>query len=801
MKISLNWVSDYIDIEDYRSKIDELSKLLTSAGLEVEGLVDQKAQFKNVVVAKLITVGKHPDADKLTLCSVDIGSGAPTQIVCGAKNHKAGDYVIAALPGAVLPGNFEIKKSKIRGVESLGMLCSDKELGLSSESDGIRILPEGRPGQAFSEAFGLNDVIFELNVTPNRADCLSHRGLALELSALLNRPLKATDIKLKVGGFKTTDQAKVSLKDTQKCPRYAGRLVKGVKVGASPLWLKQRLESVGLRSINNVVDVTNYIMFDFGQPQHAFDWSQVQGGEIIVRTSQKGEAFKTLDGTDLTLTGEELVIADTERPVALGGVTGGLNSGVTDDTKDVFLESAFFNAQSVRRTCRRFGIDTDSSYRFTRGVNPEQTVMALEKACSLLQQVAGGEVASDWIDAYPQPITKAPITVDVKYVSERIGYEVGEKDFADVMKRLGCKVEGGKVTPPAHRWDLSIPEDLVEEYARVNGYDKLGETLPKLVEEPTKHVDEYVQGRKVGRFLVDQGFDQAVNYAFVSKALQDDVLGAPNERVALGLNGLEPINVRNPVSEDFAVMRMSLLPSMVQNVSHNLRHGNLSGQIFELGRGHYKHNGQYLEDSRLSFALWGSPTDMWGKNVPAVFRLKSAIENLLEVFGQGSKWQWKTLEAPLAFIHPSQCVQLVFQGTPIGFVGSVHPQKAKNLKWREDVAFAELNFQALFKTQKTVRFKPIPAFPGIDKDLTFVMPKTMKAAEVEREITKAASPLLSSVNVVDVYEGTGIPEDKRALSFRLSFQSPERTLADEEVLKLVQQVIDSVGQKLHLQLR
>jgi len=801
MKISLNWVSDYIDLTDYRSKIDELSKILTAGGLEVEGLIDQQAQFKNVVIGKLLSVDKHPDADKLTVCKVDTGDAESRQIVCGAKNHKSGDFVIAALPGAELPGNFSIKKSKIRGVESLGMLCSEKELGLSDSSEGIITMKEGKPGKAFAEAFNMNDVVFELNVTPNRADCLSHRGLALELSALLNRPLKTIPSKLKPGGFKTTASSKVTLKDTQKCPRYAGRMIKGVKIGPSPAWMKQRLESVGLRSINNAVDVTNYVMFDFGQPLHAFDWSQIQGGEIIIRPSTKGEKFKTLDGTELELTGEECVIADTKRAVALGGVTGGLNSGVTETTQDLFVEAAFFNAQGVRRTSRRLGIDTDSAYRFSRGVNPELTTMALDRACELMAEVAGGEVAADSWDVYPQPITKAPIAADVNYVSQRLGYKVDEKDFFAVMKRLGCQVSGNNVTPPAHRWDLSIPEDLVEEYARVNGYDKLGETLPVLSSDPTSHVDEYVQNRKVAQFLTQQGFAQAVNYAFVNKALQDDVLGSAQERAGLGLTGVTEIAVKNPISEDFAIMRMSLLPSLVQNVSHNIRHGNLAGQVFEIGRGHYSHDGKYLEDMRLGFALWGEGTDLWGKKAPAVYRLKTHLENLLKTFVPSGKWQWKTLEQPLAFVHPSQAAQIVLNGQTIGFVGHVHPQKAKNLKWRDEVAFAEINIQALFKNQKVARFKAIPAFPAVEKDLAFLVPKTLKAADIEREITKAGGNLLVEVKAVDLYEGAPLKEDQRSLSFRMRFQSPEKTLSDDEVLALFKQIIDSVSQKLGIQLR
>ena len=335
----------------------------------------------------------------------------------------------------------------------------------------------------------------------------------------------------------------------------------------------------------------------------------------------------------------------------------------------------------------------------------------------------------------------------------------------------------------------------------MHGYEHLVERLPKLVEEPTKHAPEYMQIRKVSQFLTQQGFCQSVNYAFLNKALQADVLGSDEERKALGLSGVQEIAVKNPISEDFAVMRMSTLASLVQNVSHNLRHGNLFGQLFEVGRGHYLNNGQYLEDLRLGFAMWGSEQALWSQKVPAVYRLKAYIENLLEVFVPGAKWQWKSLESPLAFLHPGQSVQLVLQGQPVGFVGATHPQKSKDLKWREDVAFAEINFSALFKSTKNIRFKTISAFPGVEKDLSFIVPKTLKAQDVEREITKAAGNLLTDVRVMDLYEGEPLSADQRSIAFRMTFQSGERTLSDEEVMKLFQQVIDSVSQKLGVQLR
>ncbi|MBY0316791.1 MAG: phenylalanine--tRNA ligase subunit beta [Bdellovibrionales bacterium] len=801
MKISWNWLSDYIDIGDYRSQPEELGKILTAAGLEIEGIDDTAQKYKNVVIGKLITVDKHPDADKLTLCQVDIGQATTAQIICGAKNHKAGDYVVAALPGAILPGDFAIKISKIRGVESQGMLCSTKELGLDQEGDGILIYKEGQPGQSFAEKQGLNDIILEVNVTPNRADCLSHLGLAMELSALLKRPFRRPKIELTRSQY--MGEVDVTIEEPERCARFAGCVVKTVKVGPSPAWMKQRLEAVGLRSINNLVDITNYVMLEYGQPMHAYDLREIKGGKIIVRLSKKGETFTTLDGTELTLTGDELMIADKERPVGIAGVIGGKNSGISDATTDIFFEAAYFNSQTVRRTSRRFGIDTDASYRFSRGVNPQLTTEALDRACELLQKVSqGGEVARISIDRYPHPIERKPITVDVAYVAQRLGYAISESEFAEEMKRLGCDVNGNQVTPPAQRGDITIPEDLVEEYARLNGYDRLVEKLPVLSSEPTLHATDYLLSQQVGATLSGLGASQAVNYAFVNKALHDKVLAPLETYQKFGFKASAPIALKNPITEDFAVMRTSLLPSLLNNVSHNIRHGNLNGQIFEIGPSFHTDGKTYGEEKRLALLAWGQDSGVWGKNQPPVYRLKAMIDNLLEVFVKGSgKWEWVTAEKTIGLFHPSQVVQLMWRGKSVGVLGSLHPQISKEQKLRGSVAFAELNFDEIFKAKKTHRFVPLSAFPSVEKDLTFVMPKSMKSQAVIKEITKAGGQLLSSARVVDLFEGEALGSDKKALSFRMIFQSSERTLSDEEVLKLMNVIIDSVSQKLSIQLR
>ncbi|MCB0349873.1 MAG: phenylalanine--tRNA ligase subunit beta, partial [Bdellovibrionales bacterium] len=588
MKISLSWINEYVDVKDFFKKPEELASLLTGAGLEVEGYEDPSKKFNHVVIGHIVELGKHPNADKLTLCQVDTGAGQPHQIVCGAQNHKQGDKVIVALPGAVLPGNFAIKLSKIRDVESQGMLCSESELGLKDQSEGIVILPkDAKVGQSYAEYSGACDIIFEINVTPNRADCLSHVGLAREISCLLDRPLKLPEAKIKTGAKKTKDHIDVKLVNAELCPRYAGRSIFGVQVGASPAWLKNRLLAVGLNSINNVVDVTNFVMMEYGQPLHAFDAKNLKGEKIIVDMAKQNEKFKSLDGTVIELSGEELTIRDGETAVALAGVVGGLNSGVTEKTEEIFLEAAHFNPRGVRRTSRKHGIDTDSGQRFSRGTDPENVLEAMNRAAALIQELAGGEVAKDFYDLYPKPHARTPIKVRKQILEERLGYAVDMSDFNKWMKRLHCKtkVSGDTVTveAPPFRFDIEIEMDLVEEYARLNGYDKIPESFPALQVRPTDSALSYINEQRAGELFKNEGYLEARNYNFLSPKWQSELIDE-KQYAKLGLAaGGEAVNIKNPLSEETSQMRQSLLPGLLTNLIHNFSHGALDGRLFETG--------------------------------------------------------------------------------------------------------------------------------------------------------------------------------------------------------------------------
>jgi phenylalanyl-tRNA synthetase beta chain len=808
MKVSFHWLSQYIDINDYRSRLPQLSQLLTQAGLEVEEMSHPAQAWNKVVVGELVEVGRHPDADKLTLCQVNIGAAKPLQIVCGAKNHKSGDFVAVAQVGAVLPGNFKIKQSKIRGVESSGMLCSESELGLSEESEGILILPsQYKPGTALAELEDLADIIFELNVTPNRADCLSHLGLARELATLIDRPLRPPANQTTSSGELT--QVQVMVEDAEACPRYCGRVVSGVKVGPSPDWLQRRLQSIGLNSVNNIVDITNFVLFEYGQPLHAFDLSQIQGQQIVVNRAQPREKFVTLDGTEIELNETDLVIRDGQRPVALAGVVGGQNSGVTESTTDIFLESAFFRAEGVRRTSRAHGIETDSCYRFSRGVDPAQTQVALNRAAQLIQEVAGGEVLPGLVDIYPQPHTVQPILVSTGYIAQRLGLSVQDGEFKKWMERLGCEVkkqgELWQVTPPTYRWDLSIKEDLVEEYARLNGYDQLQEKLPTLEQEPSRHTPLFDGQLKAQSCLCGMGLHQCVNYAFVGSNQSRDLWSDKSETYGLKMSAQE-IKLLNPISEDLSVMRQSLLPSLLKNLIFNHHRGNLYGRVFELAPTHGVESGQFFEENHLALSFWGHPQGLWQnkKPVPVVFQLKSVVESFLRKLG-GNRWRWDQVEAkdcPPGF-HPTQTATLFYEGSRVGLLGTIHPSLCEQNKIRVDAAWAELNFEALMVRQpRTAKFKSLPKYPGVERDVAFIGSEKVSALDIGNEIKRAGGTLLQDFNVFDLYQDDGLKsKGLRSIAFRLRFQSEQQTLTDEEVNGLRDQVVNSVCQKLGLEIR
>ncbi|MBX3033537.1 MAG: phenylalanine--tRNA ligase subunit beta [Bdellovibrionaceae bacterium] len=814
MKISLQWINDFVDVSDYLNKATELADKITAAGLEVEEIIDRRKDFDMVVTGLILEKAQHPNADRLSLCRVTTGEGVVHQIVCGAQNHKTGDRVVVALPGAVLPGNFAIKQSSIRGVESGGMLCSLKELGLATESDGIEILPENAPiGQGFAEYMGLNDVVFELKVTPNRADCLSHFGLAREIACLLGRELKNPAAEFLVAASSTKQSIALSVKEPELCPRYVGRFIGNVQVGPSPGWLKKRLETVGLNSINNVVDVTNYVMMELGQPLHAFDAGKIAGRQILVERARPQEKFVTLDGTEVTLSGEELVIRDGERAVALAGVVGGKNSGVSEETREIFLESANFQPMSVRKTSRRLGIETDSAYRFSRGVDPDGALRAADRATELLLKVAGGEAFGDIHDTNPQPVRKQFIEIRLNDISERLGYAAEESRFLDYMKRLTCQVEtltegAYRVLPPSFRFDLEMDVDLVEEYARLTGYEHIPEALPVFAQAPAAHDEKYRLLQKWHRLFRGRGFLQAVNPGFTASAREKAFLGGQRGLPAAGLAlSEEPIRLKNPLSDDLDVMRSSLSESLYRNLLTNVKYGNEEGALYEIGSTFSRaEGGAYVEKTRLGLMAWGRPRGLWTKTLqhPVVFDLKAVVENLLESL-RISSYTWVTPpdrgEVP-GFCHRGQYAQLLVEGKKVGFIGTLHPVLLEEEKIRVPAAVAEFDVEALLKGQpRPYRADSLSKFPAVERDFAFVMPKNVKIGEVLKDIRKAAGGLLVEAEVFDVYEGDKVEAGKKSVAVRLVYQDKNATLQEAQIQELQSKILESVSKTFGIVVR
>lgn len=814
MKISLKWLNEFVSIEDYFSKPQQLADVLTRAGLEVEEIKNLARDFENVVIGLILEKDKHPQADKLSLCRVTTGEGVVHQIVCGAQNHKANDRVVVALPGAVLPGNFAIKKAVVRGVESGGMLCSLTELGLATESDGIVILPETAPiGQAFSQYEGLDDITFELKVTANRADCLSHYGLAREVACLLGRDLKALSPDLTQSTGKTHEFFQIDIKDQELCPRYSGRYIRNIKVGPSPVWLKKRLEMIGMNSINNIVDVTNYVMMEIGQPLHAFDAGQIKSHRVIVQKSQAGEKFKTLADVELSLTGEELMIQDAERSLCIGGVIGGLNSGVSDSTQEIFLESAYFSPLTVRRSMRGHGLTTDSGYRFSRGVDPENTLLALNRATELILQVAGGSACLEPLDFYPTPQKKQAVEISIDWITQRLGYSADPQKFENFMRRLGCEVKATSlgswvITPPSFRFDLEQAVDFVEEYARLDGYENIPESLPTLRTVPTQQDSNYVYQTLTSQTLRAQGFSEAMHSVFVGTQFQKNFYENPQVLTQLGLRMSEaPVTVLNPLNEDQNALRQSLCGGLYLNVKNNFHSGNHTGRLFEIGKTfQWESSGKYQELWRLGFSAWGQVSGLWQKAAThhPIYEIKAAIENYLVSLNIVS-FKWQNIsnkgEVP-AFIHRGQVASLIVEGKKIGFVGSLHPEILDNDKIRVDVAIAEVDLEAIF--QKLPRSKKVSSpsrFPAAERDLALMMPKMMKVQEVLEIAKKAAGPFLQSLEVFDVFEGGSLEAGFKSVAFRFVFQDKKETLREEGISQAMESVQKELKTKLQIGVR
>ncbi len=782
MKLSLDWLRSYVSFE---GTAEALADLLVRAGLEVESIEQRGADFPNVVVAQILESSPHPNADRLSVCKVDDGSGQPRQIVCGAKNYQVGDKVPLALPGAVLPGDFKIKTGKLRGVESEGMMCSAKELQLAADADGLLILPvAARVGAPIASLYP-PDAILALEITSNRPDWLSHLGIAREVRAFTSATLTPPAI---VACATNTDPEKATISAFDQCPFYSVRRISGVCVGPSPAWLKARIEACGLRSINNVVDVTNFVMMELGQPLHAFDAAKVDG-PIEVRLALEKEAFSTLDGQDLLLTPTNLIISDSSSVLALAGIMGGAASGVTADTSDILLEGALFDAPSIRRTARMHGLQTDSSYRFERGVDPDAILSASARAAQLIQEVAGGSVDSITITAGALPPAAPSIALRPARCRALLGAAIDDEEIRCFLSQLGLTEltasapEFQQWQIPGYRGDLTREVDLIEEVIRLGGIDRVQGIIRATPANSSDADGMYDDIMRVRHLLAGLGFSEGRTSTLVSRTI-----GA----------GTPVLEVRNPLGDDQSALRSSLIDGLIPAMERNINHGNSSIRLFEIGRIFRVSAEEEL--TTVALAMTGRRAALsWLTNDEAamdVFDLKGVIEVLL----------------PSAVIEPITDSRLAtgweiqLAGFVVGIIGIVHPATARAINARGPVVVAEIRMDAIASVheQKRMRFSPIPRFPAVARDLAVVAPLALPSAAIQAAFHAANEPLLASINLFDVFtdpSGSKLSADRKSLAFSLTFRATERTLTSEEVSSSFERLKAALREALPVEFR
>ncbi|MBI1884121.1 MAG: phenylalanine--tRNA ligase subunit beta [Chlamydiae bacterium] len=791
MKILLSCLKKFVDV---KASPQELAHQLTMGGFEVEALEHFSVGFEKVVVGKILEIESHPNADRLTLCKVDNGKEI-LSIVCGAKNISVNDVVPVALDGAKLPGDKKITASKIRGEFSQGMLCSKKELGLGEDTQGIWLLPKDlKLGSNVSGALGLEDQALILNITANRGDVLSIRGAAREVAALTqtvlknvsNRPLQeATTL------FETIVQ--VCEKDFEACPRYMARVIRNVKVGPSPFWLVQKLERMGHRSINNIVDVTNWILLELGHPLHAFDLDRLAGSKIIVRKAKEGERLLAIDGSDLKLDPSMLVIADEKKPVALAGVMGGKESEVSGETQNILLECAFFDPSSVRQTSRGLNLISESSYRFERGVDPLGQPEALDEAAVLIQELAGGEVLRGVADVYPKPFVPREMAFHPQACEKLLGCSIPEAEVESLFQRLSIqtleKKQGSwKLKIPSYRHDLTKEVDLIEEVVRLWGYDRVPQEAaqmnPAFEGEPFSGMRNFQEETR--SILRGLGLSEVINYSFLSPELLKKAFQNENA-----------IPLLNPIRQDYSHLRTSLIPGLMTHLSFNENRGLLDIQIFEIGKCYFP---EREERNALGLALMGKVSGMsWGEKKDLdFFDLKGLVEGWLSSIR--CKVIFRVSQAP--GFHPGRCAQAVVEGHPIGVIGEAHPDLLKNFGLRQRVFLGEFRLEEVLKklpSQKT--FQDLPKYPAIRRDIAMVVEETMPYGDIESAIWEKAPALLKSVELFDVYQGEQVPAGHRSLALSLCFRSDEGTLKDEEIDALEKEMKNQWVEKLKCQFR
>lgn len=802
MKIAYGWLKDYFPTD---ISLEDAAEILTDIGLEVEGVesfTSVPGNLEGVVVGHVLTCGKHPNADRLSLTTVDIGESDPVQIVCGAPNVAEGQHVLVATVGATIYPNdgdpLKIKKGKIRGEVSMGMICAEDELGLGQSHDGIMVLKEAvTPGTPASKLFNVfKDDVLEIGLTPNRSDAMCHYGVARDLNAALrSRHQVHVPLNLKsTADFVVSDNTepiKITIKDSDRCMRYAGLRISGIKMTESPAWMQARLKSIGLRPINLAVDVTNYVLHETGHPLHAFDAKKISGQHIIVQTMPAGTKLTTLDDVERTLHEEDLCICDEQGPLVLAGVFGGERAEVDNNTTDIFLESALFNAVSVRKTARRHGLNTDASFRYERSVDPEMSIYALRRAALLIKSIGGGKITMNIDDVYPQPMLPKEITLRFEKVQSLIGKDIPEPTIKEILSFLDIKIKREAtnkvvVEVPAYRADVTREADLIEEVLRIYGFNNVEVSGKMTISVPQNRPNKRAQIEDaVSQKLCGRGFSECVNNSLTKSSFTEE--GA--------------VDILNPLSSDLGIMRMSLIPGLVENAAFNVNRKNRHLKLFEWGNVYRKTNKGFQEDARLTLLMTGATIEenwLTPAQESSVFHLSGTIHHLLETWGMEVS-DYRTcenthLEGGIALYHNNQW---------LGDIGVVHANLRKKLDLSQEAFVAEMNWTLIEDhiNSRKQSFQSIPRYPSVRRDLALVLPEDIKYVDLVSAALKAERQLLKAVNLFDVYKGKNIPEGK--ISYALSFvlQDENKTLTDKQIEKSMQRIQSALEENFAASLR
>ncbi|MDY4192475.1 MAG: phenylalanine--tRNA ligase subunit beta [Oscillospiraceae bacterium] len=779
MNLSMRWLSDYVDV---KMAPRAFSEAMTMSGSKVEGYEIEGAEIEKVVIGKILSVEKHPDADKLVVCQVDVGAGEPVQIVTGASNVFPGAVVPVALDGSILPGGKQIKKGKLRGVLSGGMMCSLGELGLTVHDfpyaieDGIFIIEEDcEPGQDIRSAIGLDDTCVEFEITSNRPDCLSVIGLAREAAVTFGKPLK---LHAPVVAKETDDignYLSVEVQNPVLCQRYMARMVKNIKIEPSPRWMRERLRASGVRPINNIVDITNYVMLEYGHPMHAFDYQYVKGGRIVARNAKPGETITTLDGIVRELSPEMLVIADEKDPSAVAGVMGGEYSGINDNTRMIVFEAACFQGSSVRTTAKKLGMRTESSGRFEKGLDPNTCLPAIQRACELVEMLGAGEVIGGIIDVDNSSHEPTRIRLEPEWTNRFLGIELPREEMVRILEELECKMDGDDIIVPSFRADLQHKADIAEEIARIYGYNKIPVTAIRGVAEggftPYQKFEQAVSGA-----LLAQGCSEVATYSFISPKYYDKIR----------LPGDSPlrrsITIQNPLGEDTSVMRTIAVPSMLEVLSRNFNNRNPEVSVFEIATEYIPTQPDQLpeENPVVMIGMYGEGTDFYS--------MKGVVEELLKVLGiEDLDVQ---AEASLPYYHPGRCARLFAGSEELGTMGEIHPLVAENYEINSRAYVARLDGKALFAhADNNKSYHPLPKFPASSRDLALLCDEELPVLSIEKAIRQGVGKILERVQLFDVYRGQQVPQGKKSVAYNITMRASDRTLTDEEADRAVQKAL------------